>query len=107
MYTTGHLGLDVETGALVKSSLQAEIEAILNCLDAALKHAGVLGGCGEAFKFTCYMRSADCQSTVEEVFKARWPGHQPTWVAVIVSDFVGGPGMNAEMVAEAITYSRV
>ena len=105
VYTTSHLGLDLQTGVLIRESLQAEVEAIFDCLDAALKNAGVIEGCGQAFKFTCCMRSVQQQSTVEAVFKGKWAGHQPAWVAVIVSDFVGGPGMNVEIAAEAVIYS--
>lgn len=104
VYTTGHLGLDLKTGSLVKSSLDAEFDAIFECLDAALKHADVKDGCGQAFKFTSYLTSTDYESTLQEVFKRKWPGHQPTWVAVIVSELVGGPGMHAEIAAEAVAY---
>lgn len=106
VHTTSHLGLDLQTGTLIRDSLQAEISAIFDCLDAALKHAGVQQGCGQAYKFTSYVRVVEQQATVERVFKEKWPHHRPAWVAVIVSDFAGGPGMNAEIAAEAVVYSQ-
>jgi len=105
VYTTGHLGLDLSTGSLVHSSLEAEFNAIFDCLDAALKSHGASGGCGQAFRFVSYFTSPDHEPTMQSVFKKRWPGHQPTWVAVIVREVVGGGAMNAEIAAEAAVYS--
>ncbi|KAM0713398.1 hypothetical protein Q7P37_010360 [Cladosporium fusiforme] len=104
VYTTGHLGLDLSTGILVRSSLEAEFEAIFECLDAALKHANIRRGCEQAFRFTSYLTSPEYEITMQQVFKRKWPGHQPTWVAVVVSQLVGGPGMHAEIAAEAVSY---
>lgn len=105
VYTTGHLGLDLSTGSLVRSSLEDEFNAIFDCLDAALKNHGVSGGCGQALRFISYLTSPDHEPTMQSVFKKRWPGHQPTWVAVIVSEVVGGGGMHGEIAAEAAVYS--
>lgn len=107
VYTTGHLGLDLNTGSLVRSSLEAEFNAIFDCLDAALKNHGVVGGCASAFRFISYLTSPDHEPTMQSVFKNRWPDHQPTWISVIVKEVAGGPGMNAEIAAEAAMYSSV
>lgn len=104
VYTTGHVGLDLESGKLVSSSLKAEFEAIFRCLDTALKNAGVQKGCGGAFKFTSYLSSADCEATMQAVFKTRWPGHYPTWTTVLVTEIAGASHMHAEISAEAAAF---
>lgn len=106
VYTTGHIGLDLNTGSLVHDSLEAEFNAIFDCLDAALKNHGVSEGCGQAFRFVSYLLSPDLEPTMQSVFKKRWPGHQPTWVTVIVKEVVGGGAMSAEIAAEAAVYSN-
>lgn len=105
VYTTGHIGLDLTTGKLVYTSLEAEFNAIFDCLDAALQNHGVSGGCGQAFKFVAYLLTPDVESTMQKVFKERWPDHQPTWVTAIVKEVVGGGNMHAEIAAEAVMYS--
>lgn len=104
VYTTGHLGLDVESGKLVSKSLEAEFDAIFNCLDAALKNAGVKNGCGSAFKFTSYLTDARSEATMQAVFKARWPDHFPTWTTVLVKEIAGASYMHSEIAAEAVMY---
>ena len=103
IYTTTHLGLDLETCELVNDTIEGEFEAIFNCLDAALKNAGAVRGCGDAYRFTSYMTKAEYEPTMQEVFKRRWPGHTPTWATVIVPS-INIPSARAEIAAEGAIY---
>ncbi|GAM90462.1 hypothetical protein ANO11243_085060 [Dothideomycetidae sp. 11243] len=105
VYTTGHIGLDLQTGALVHETLEAEFNAIFNCLNAALKGANVRDGCAGAFKFTSYLLKAEHEPVMQAVFKQRWPQHRPTWTTVIVADVAGGGCMHAEIAAEAAAFT--
>ncbi|CAI7641210.1 unnamed protein product [Penicillium bialowiezense] len=89
--TTGHLGLDLETGQLVNSSAEAEFNAIFSCLDAALKNAGIVEGLLGAYKFVSYLQ--------------RFLGHTPTWSTVIVKE-INVSTMRAEIAAEGVLFSH-
>ncbi|ATY62707.1 endoribonuclease L-PSP family [Cordyceps militaris] len=102
--TTGHVGVNINTGALVHSSLEAEFHAVLDCLDAALLHAGVERGLAAAHKITAYFTARECEEVMLGVFRQRFPGHTPTWASVVVAELVN-PGMHAELQAEAIIAS--
>lgn len=104
VFTTGHIGLDLESGELVRDSLSAEFDAIFNCLDAALKNAGVTKGLGQAYKLVGYLASSDCESVMQQVFQRKFPGHTPTWTNVVVKEIVV-PGMSAEVSAEAAIFN--
>lgn len=104
VFTTGHIGLDLETGALVNSSARAEFEAIFNCLDAALKHAGIVKGLAQAYKFVSYLTKAEDEVVMQRVFQERFPGITPTWATVIVKE-INVPGMRAEIVAEGALFN--
>lgn len=103
VYTTSHIGLDLKTGELVNSSVRAEFEAIFDCLDAALKNAGVSRGLAEAFRLVSYLVNPEHESFMQEIFKLRFPGHTPTWVLVIVKE-INVAGMRAELTAEAALF---
>lgn len=99
--TTGHVGVDLKTGQLVTTSIEAEFDAIFACLDAALQNVGVLEGLGSAHKLVAYFTRAEDESTMLELFRKRYPGHTPTWTSVVVASLVN-PGMHAEVQAEAL-----
>lgn len=103
VYTTSHIGLELKTGYLVNHSIEAEFEAIFDCLDAALKNAGVKNGLAEAFKVVSFLVDAKHDPVMQEIFKRRYPGHTPTWTMVIVKE-INVPGMSAEMTAEAAIF---
>jgi len=104
VFVMGHIGLNLETGELVKDSPAAEFDAIFNCLDAALKHAGISKGLGQAYELVSYPASSDCESVMQEVFKRRFPGQTPIWTTVVVKEIVV-PGMRAEVSAEAVIFN--
>lgn len=103
VYTTSHLGLDLTTGELVNSLIEAELEAIFDCLDAALKHAGVATGLFQAFKLVSYLVDPAHEKVMQDIFKRRFPGHTPTWTLVIVKE-INVPSMRAEVSAEAALF---
>ena len=101
--TTGHIGLDLSTCALINDTIEHELNAIFSCLDAALRDAGATNGLRAAYKFTSYLTSAAHEPIMQEVFKRRWPGHSPTWTTVFVSAIIV-PDAHAEIVAEGVIY---
>lgn len=101
--TTGHVGLDLETGSLVNDSMEHEFEAIFSCLDAALKHAGARDGLRQAYRFTSYLTRVEDERIMYEVFRRACPGHTPTWCLVIV-ERINVEGMNAEIAAEGAIF---
>ena len=100
--TTGHVGLNIETGQFVTSSIDAEFNALFDCVDAALRNAGVGGGLSTAHKITAYFVRAEDEASMLEIFRRRYPGHTPTWTSVVVAALVN-PGLHAEVQAEAIS----
>lgn len=103
VYTTSHLGLDLVTGKAINSTIEAEFEAAFDCLDAALKDAGISSGLFQAFKMVSYLVDPAHESVMQEIFKRRFPGHTPTWTMVIVKE-INVPGMRVELSAEAALF---
>jgi enamine deaminase RidA (YjgF/YER057c/UK114 family) len=103
IFTTSHIGLDVETGEMVNKTIEAEFKAIFNCLDEALKYAGITVGIRQAYRLTSYLVDAKDESAMQDVFKRMFPGHTPTWTLVIVKA-INVPGMRAEVSADAVLY---
>ena len=99
--TTGHVGVDLKTGELVTSSIEAEFNAVFDCLDAALKNAGVEGGLADAHKLVAYFTREQDEATLLGIFRQRYPGSTPTLTSVVVAALVS-PGMHVEVQAEAI-----
>ncbi|KAL1836111.1 hypothetical protein VTK73DRAFT_5201 [Phialemonium thermophilum] len=99
--TTGHVGVDLKTGNLVTSSLEDEFNAVFDCLDAALRNAGVDRGLAAAHKIAAYFVRAEDEALMLSLFRKRYPGHTPTWTSVVVAALVN-PGMHAEVQAEAV-----
>lgn len=99
--TTTHVGLDLSTGALITSSIEDEFMAIFACLDAALHHAGIEGGVGDAHKITAYLVKPTDEPTMLQIFRERYSGRSPAWATVIVPAIVV-PRMRAEVQAEAM-----
>ncbi|KAF3402189.1 hypothetical protein DPV78_004641 [Talaromyces pinophilus] len=106
VFTTGHIGLDLETGYPVNSSITAEFEAIFICLDAALKNTGISNGLGQAYKLVSYLTNSEDEAVMQRVFQQMFPGHTPTWTTVIVKEVVVG-GMRAEVAAEAALFHEI
>lgn len=98
--TSGQPGYDLKTGKLVTSSIRAEIEACFDCVEAALRSAGVKDGLKAAHKITTYLTDVRFDSEVLDVWRKRMADHKPTWVTIGVAA-LAVPGMNIEMTAEA------
>ncbi|KAH8763277.1 hypothetical protein F5883DRAFT_523742 [Diaporthe sp. PMI_573] len=99
--TTGHVGIDLKTGQLVTNTIEAEFNAIFDCLDAALRNAGAARGLLSAFKIVAYLTRAEDDVVLNQVFRKKYPGHTPTWTSVEVKGLVS-PGAHAEVRADAI-----
>ncbi|KAE8345512.1 hypothetical protein BDV24DRAFT_159376 [Aspergillus arachidicola] len=105
VFTTGHIGLNLQDGSLVNDTLEREFEAIFRCLDAALKNAGATAGLNQAYRFTSYLVRSEDEPVMQGVFKKMFPGHCPTWNLVIVKE-INVPGMSAEITAEGVIYQE-
>ncbi|ETS77691.1 hypothetical protein PFICI_09753 [Pestalotiopsis fici W106-1] len=102
--TTGHVGVDLKTGQLVTSSVEAEFNAVFDCLDAALCNAGAPRGLQDAHKLVAYYIRAEDEKTLVDIFKKRYPGHSPTWTSVVVKA-LANEGVHVEVQAEAAIYT--
>ncbi|KAE8147899.1 hypothetical protein BDV25DRAFT_131683 [Aspergillus avenaceus] len=103
VFTTGHVGLDLETGTLVHDTPEAEFKAIFTCLDAALKHAGVRTGLAGAYRVVAYLVHVEDEKVMHEVFRSMAPGHTPTWCTVLVKA-INVKETRAEIAAEGVVF---
>ncbi|KAI8722816.1 hypothetical protein NCS52_00426700 [Fusarium sp. LHS14.1] len=99
--TAGQPGFDLKTCQLVTSSLRDEVSACFDCVEAALKSAGVSQGLAAVHKFTAFLIDMKVEETMMEVWRSRVPGHRPTWVTVGVAE-LAVMGMHLELQAEAV-----
>ncbi|KAJ5750476.1 Endoribonuclease L-PSP/chorismate mutase-like protein [Penicillium manginii] len=100
--TGGQPGFDLERGELVTGSLEDEADACFNCVDAALKSAGVTGGLAQAHRFTCFLSDMRYEATIMKVWRKRMPNHKIPWITIGVS-MLAIPAMRVEIAAEALT----
>ena len=98
--TSGQPGFDMKTGNLVTSSTREEIEACFDCVEAALRSAGVEDGLAAVYKMTSFLLDIRLESEMMDVWRKRMPEHRPAWVTVGVAA-LAVPGMHIEMMAEA------
>lgn len=103
IFTTGHVGLNLQTGELVNDTIQHEFEAMFKCLDEALRHAGAKDGLRQAYKFTSYLTNVEHEHVMYKEFKKICPGHTPTWCLVMV-ERINIEGMRAEITAEGAIF---
>ena len=97
---SGQPGFDLVSGTLVTSSVQDEIEACFDCVEAALQKAGVQKGLAAIHKMTAFLLDIRLESEMMEIWRRRVPGHKPVWITVGVAA-LAVPGMHIEMFAEA------
>lgn len=106
IFTTGHIGFDLKTGALVRETAEAEFEAIFTCLDAALKNADASQGLGQGYRFISYLVHVEDEKVMQDVFWRRAPGHRPAWCTVMAKE-INVKGMRAEIAAVKVVYHDV
>lgn len=99
--TSGEPGLDLESGKLVTSSIDAQFRAAYDTVDAVLKHAGVEKGIKGAHKFTALLLDMKDEELLMKIWRERYPGHKPVFMAFAVKQ-LGMEGMRVELRAEAI-----
>jgi enamine deaminase RidA (YjgF/YER057c/UK114 family) len=99
--TAGQAGIDLRTGKLVESSPEAQIEACFDCVDVALKSAGVVHGVASAHKVVSFLPDQRYDPIMMEIWRRRYPGKRPTWMSV-GSGVQGLKGMIIELQAEAV-----
>lgn len=99
--TAGQAGCDPQTGDLVESSVEAQIEASFDCVDAALKAAGVKEGLAKAHKMVSYLIDCRNEPLMMKIWRRRYPNRRPTWTCIGVSNMCA-KGMICEIQGEAI-----
>lgn len=102
--TTGHVGLNLKTGEFVTDTLENEFNAVLDCLDAALRNAGVAKGLGKAHKLNSFFTRAEDEPVFLRAFHERFPDNTPTMTNVVVAG-LANPGVHVEVQAEAVADS--
>ena len=83
------------------SSLEDEADACFNCVDAALKSAGVTGGFAQAHRFICFLTDMRYEPIVMKIWRTRMPHYKVPWITVGVS-MLAIPAMRIEVAAEAL-----
>ena len=98
--TSGEPGLDITTGELVTSSLEAQFNAAYDTVELVLKSAGVENGIRGAHKFTALLLDMADEELLMHIFRERYEGHAPVFMAFGVKQ-LGMEGMRVELRAEA------
>lgn len=98
--TAGQAGCDLKTGKVVTTSTEAQISAAFDCVEAALRKAGVERGLFAVHKFLTFMLDTDNEPVMMKIWRERCPGHLPTWTCVGASKLCL-PEMIVEIQAEA------
>lgn len=99
--TGGQPGFNLERGELVTSSLEDEANACFDCVESALKSAGVSGGLAQVHKFTCFLTDMRYETDVMRTWRSRVQNHKVPWITVGVAMLVI-PAMRVEIAAEAL-----
>lgn len=99
--TSGEPGLNLKTGELVTSSVEAQFHAVYDTVEAVLKNAGVEKGIRGAHKFTALLLDMKDEELLMKIWRERYPGHTPVFMAFGVKQ-LGMEGMRVELRAEAI-----
>lgn len=99
--SAGQAGMNLKTGELVVSSDADQIEAAFDCVDAALKAAGVKDGLAKAHKIVSYLIDCRNEPLMMEIWRRRYPNQRPTWTCIGVSNMCA-KGMICEIQGEAI-----
>ena len=98
--TSGEAGLDLRTGELVRSSLEAEFHAAFDCLDAVLKSAGVAEGIQATHKIVALLLDMGDEGLMMRIWREKYPEHRPTFVTFGVAR-LAIEGMHLELQGEA------
>ncbi|KAH8774861.1 Endoribonuclease L-PSP/chorismate mutase-like protein [Hyaloscypha finlandica] len=98
--TAGQAGFDLKTGILVETSVEEQISAAFDCVDAALRSGGVKDGLASVHKMVSYFTDARNEPLMMEIWRKRYPDVRPTWTAVGVTGLCL-KGMVIEIQAEA------
>jgi 2-iminobutanoate/2-iminopropanoate deaminase len=86
--TSGQIGLDPATGAIVPGGIAAETERVLDNLEAILRSAGA--GLGDVVKTTVFLATMDEFGPMNEVYARRFPDPKPARTTVAVRELPRG-----------------
>lgn len=75
LYVSGQVPADPETGVILRGTIEAETEAVLNNIKAIVEAAGA--GMKDVLKVTCYLADMDDFARFNEVFKKYFTDEPP------------------------------
>lgn len=111
--TSGQPGFHLDKNELVTGgpssssspSHREQISACFDCVEAALKAAGVEQGLAAVHKMTVFLLDMKDDGLVSEVWRERMPEHRPTWITIGAAE-LALPGMVVEMMADAVVWEE-
>lgn len=86
--TSPQLGCSIHTGELIRTSPTDQINAAFECVDAALRSAGVNEGIRATHKMVAYLADLKYEALVMSLWRERCPDIKPTWASVAVSELL-------------------
>ncbi|CUM63849.1 uncharacterized protein PRCAT00001434001 [Priceomyces carsonii] len=82
---TGHGGINLDSGTLITSSAEEQIEASFMAIEKALLKAGAKIGLASVYKFTTFIVDMKYEAPMMKIWKRIQPNHFPSWVCVGVA----------------------
>lgn len=75
LYVSGQVPADPETGTILRGTIEAETEAVLNNIKAIVEASGA--GMKDVLKVTCYLADMDDFARFNEVYKKYFTDEPP------------------------------
>jgi 2-iminobutanoate/2-iminopropanoate deaminase len=97
LFISGQIGIDPKTGALIRTSLEAETIAALDNVMAVLKAAGF--GPTHVVKTTLYLGNLDDFSVINAIYGLYFSSHKPARACVEVARLPKNARVDIEAVA--------
>ncbi len=97
VYVAGQLPIDPETGERVLSSPEAQVERVLQNVEAVLLAAG--SGLEHVLKVTVYVSETSLWGAVNAVYADAFGDHKPARAIVPVKEFRDGMQVEMEVIA--------
>lgn len=97
LYTSGQIGLDPVTGALVEGGIEAQTERVMQNLKGVLAEAGV--GFDRVLKTTCFLADINDFAAFNAVYSTYFPEDAPARSCVQAAALPLGARVEVECIA--------
>lgn len=97
LYTSGQIGLDPVTGALVEGGIEAQTERVMQNLKGVLAEAGV--GFDRVLKTTCFLADINDFAAFNAVYSTYFPENAPARSCVQAAALPLGARVEVECIA--------